>query len=921
VTGRTRAASLLVAAAFAALTWIFWAAVNRPTTEPAWPARIQGFAFSPYRADQDAVQGRHPTPAQIEEDLRLLSGKTNAVRTYSTQDGLGVIPELADRHDLNVALGAWLDARRNNNQKEIAEAIRLAREHMNVVRVIVGNEVILRGDVPLDEMYEYLDRAREAIGQPVSTAEPWHVWLKYPKLAEHVDYLAIHLLPYWEGIEVELAVEHSVERVRELQRAFPDKPIVIAEVGWPSNGRTRDSAVATESNQALFMRRFLARAEREGWIYYVMEAFDQPWKAQTEGGVGAYWGVYNVAREPKFPFIEPIVRMPEWRSLAAISVTLAAFVLAVIYLNSRTLRGRGRSFLALVAYATATTAVWVFYDYWQQYLTLQSVLVGLLLIFGSVAVILVLLAEAHEWAESRWFTQRLRLIEALPVPAADDAPVGAGVSAPGGARPDGGGFATDRRPAIEPLLGFPKVSIHVPAYNEPADMLIRTLDALARLDYPDFEVLLIDNNTKDEAVWRPVEAHCRALGERFRFFHVDPLDGFKAGALNFALRQTAADARVVAVIDSDYVVDPAWLRDLVPQFRDTRIGIVQAPQDYSDAGESAFKAMAYAEYRGFFQVGMVTRNERNAIIQHGTMTLVRRELLDDVSRWAEWCITEDAELGLSLFEAGYRATYTCRSYGRGLMPDTFVDFKKQRYRWAYGAMQILKAHAGALLRPGRLSQGQRYHFLAGWLPWLADGANLLFNFAALAWSVAMIAMPREVDPPLMIFSVLPLSLFAFKLLKLAHLYRTEVGANVRQTLAAAVGGLALCHTIGSAVLRGLATDGEPFFRTPKRATRQSLWGAFLAAREESLMVVALLLAAAAVAHVSTTDSPDLRTWLLVLSIQAVPYACALLVSLASALGLPARWIGTRYRGASAGAAIPPPDGGIDRRDGSTRAAV
>jgi hypothetical protein len=255
------------------------------------------------------------------------------------------------------------------------------------------------------------------------------------------------------------------------------------------------------------------------------------------------------------------------------------------------------------------------------------------------------------------------------------------------------------------------------------------------------------------------------------------------------------------------------------------------------------------------------------------------------------------------------------------MPDTFVDFKKQRYRWAYGAMQILKAHAGALLRPGRLSQGQRYHFLAGWLPWLADGANLLFNFAALAWSVAMIAMPREVDPPLMIFSVLPLSLFAFKLLKLAHLYRTEVGASVRQTLAAAVGGLALCHTIGSAVLRGLATDGEPFFRTPKRANRQSLWGAFLAAREETLMVVALLLAAAAVAHVSTTDSPDLRTWLLVLSIQAVPYACALLVSLASALGLPARWIGTRYRGAPASAAIPPPDGQIDRRDGATRAAV
>ena len=109
--------------------------------------------------------------------------------------------------------------------------------------------------------------------------------------------------------------------------------------------------------------------------------------------------------------------------------------------------------------------------------------------------------------------------------------------------------------------------------------------------------------------------------------------------------------------------------------------------------------MCYEEYRGFFHIGMVERNERNAIIQHGTMTLVRRDALEEVGGWAEWCITEDAELGLRLFEAGYEAAYIPRSYGRGLMPDTFIAYKSQRYRWAYGAMQILKHHAGALLRP------------------------------------------------------------------------------------------------------------------------------------------------------------------------------------------------------------------------------
>ncbi len=871
--------SVVVAAAFAALTYAFWGFVNQPTSEPAWPSKIQGFAFSPYQAEQDATLDHMPTEAQLEADLGLLSGKTNAVRTYSTLGSLGSIPKLADKHDLNVTVGTWIDNRLGRNQQEIANAVRLAREHKNVVRVLIGNEVVLRNDVPLEVMYEYLDRAREQIGQPVSTAEPWHVWIKNPELAEHVDFLMVHLLPYWEGIDVEQAVQYSIDKMLLLQRTFPDKPIVIGEVGWPSNGRTRDSAVASVSNEALFLRRFLSHAEKQGWIYYVMEAFDQPWKEGIEGAVGAYWGVYDVTRQAKFPFTEPIVRMPEWRTLAGLSVALALIALAVLFVNSRSLRTSGRGFLAVVVYATATAAVWVFYDYSQQYLDFTSVLIGLLMFLGTLGVILVLFTEAHEWAEARWVTARQRLLNAAP------------------RRIEAGSGTEAEAAAAAGRLALPKVSIHVPAYNEPPAMVIETLEALARLDYPDFEVLVVDNNTRDEAVWRPVEARCAELGPRFRFFHVAPLEGFKAGALNFALRQTAKDAAIVAVIDSDYVVEPDWLRELVPAFADPQIAIVQAPQDYRDAHESAFKAMAYAEYRGFFQVGMVTRNERNAIIQHGTMTLVRRDVLDDVSRWAEWCICEDAELGLSIFEAGYGAHYTSRSFGRGLMPDTFVDFKKQRFRWAYGAMQILKAHWGLLNGSTRnqLAPGQRYHFIAGWLPWVADGFNLVFNFAALAWSILMISSPLEYDAPLMMFSVLPLSLFVFKLVKLVHLYRSAVGASLRQTLAAALAGLSLSHTIGFAVLKGLATRSEPFFRTPKNASRQGLLRAFGAAREETLMLAALLLAAWGVAGIPITSSPDLETWKVVLAIQAVPYACSLLVSLASALSLPAWLVGTRYR--------------------------
>jgi exo-beta-1,3-glucanase (GH17 family)/cellulose synthase/poly-beta-1,6-N-acetylglucosamine synthase-like glycosyltransferase len=853
--------SVLIAISLALLTLSLWAMANRPEPEPPWPERIQGFAFSPYRAGQSPAEGRLPSVEEIDADLALLAGKTHAVRTYSMTGSLGEIPRLAQVHGINVALGAWIDAHPDSNEKEVQRLIEVAAANPhNVVRAIVGNEAILRNDVDERQLIAYLERVRAALAIPVSTAEPWYMWLDRPDLADHVDYLAVHILPYWEGVDVDVAVDYVVQRVATLQRTFPGKPIVIAEVGWPSNGRTRHGAVASEANEAIFLRRFLARAADEKYVYYLMEAFDQPWKRVNEGAVGAYWGVYDVERQPKFAFSAPIVEVPQWRLLAAISVVVAAATLVVLFTDSRTLRRRGRSFLAVIAYAAATTAVWIVYEYSQQYLTVGAVLVGLLLLAGMVGVIVLLLTEAHEWAEALWVTERRRSFRPVSLPDAD----------------------------------LPRVSIHVPAYTEPPAMLIETLDALARLDYPDYEVLVIDNNTRDPAVWEPVREHCARLGPRFRFFHVAPLAGFKAGALNFALAETDPAAEIVAVIDSDYAVHPRWLRDLASQFQTERIAIVQAPQDYRDGGVNAFKAMCYAEYRGFFFIGMVTRNERNAIIQHGTMTLVRRRILEQIGGWGEWCITEDAELGLRVFEAGYEATYIPCSYGRGLMPDTFLDFKKQRFRWAYGAMQILRRHAGELfgLRPTRLSRGQRYHFIAGWLPWLGDGFNLLFNVAALVWSVGMVYAPRRLDPPMMAFSALPLVLFAFKGAKLLYLYRTSVRATVRQTVAAAVAGLALSHTIARAVLSGLVTRNKPFFRTPKLVPGQAWLHALAAAREEALLMVALCLAAYVLVHQQGTEMPDLVVWVAVLIIQAVPYATAVFMAMVSGLPrVPATLVG------------------------------
>ncbi len=853
--------NILLPILIALLTVAAWALLNQPVEEPPWPSRLQGFAFAPMRADSDPSQDIYPTVEEIDEDLALLRDMVHAVRTYTVKDTLAEVPALARKHGLNVMVGAWIgpDLEANDLELERLKEV-LARGQRNLVRVMVGNEALLRDDVSVPQMMEYLDRIRRVTALPVSTAEPPYIWMRHPDLANHVDFITVHLLPYWDGVKIEESVDFAFKRLDDIKKAFPGKPVVIGEVGWPSNGRTNGGAEASPANQTRFLRRFLARAEHERVTYYVMEAFDQTWKMNIEGATGGYWGVYDADRNPKFAFTQPVVRIPHWRELAGISVVMAVLLLVFLYRDSATLSHKGKGFLALVVYGLSTAAVWIIYDYTRQYMTLGTAITGPLLLLGGLGVIIFIMAEAHEWAESLWLRKWRR-----PFP---------------------------RRNARGDEL--PLVSIHVPAYNEPPELLKETLDALAALDYPNFEVLVIDNNTKDPAVWEPVEEYCATLGERFRFFHVAPLAGYKAGALNFALRHTDPDAAVVAVIDADYVVHPLWLWDLVPAFQDPEVAIVQAPQDYRDADQNAFKAMCMAEYRGFFLLGMVTRNERNAIIQHGTMTMIRRTTLVETDGWAEWCITEDAELGLRLFEAGHKALYIPYTYGRGLMPDSFSDFKKQRYRWAYGAVRILAHHRRQFLGTiqTKLDAGQRYHFAAGWLPWFADGFNLIFNFAALAWTVAMVVFPLYVTPPYITVAMIPLVLFFFKVSKSLFLYRRRVIATMRQSLAAGLAGLALSHTISRAILAGMVSDKLGFYRTPKLAQAPAFIRALADAREEGLFLIAFWLGAVLVMMREDSYMLDVRVWMAVLVVQSIPYLASVLVSLISAWQrLPASLVG------------------------------
>ncbi len=827
-----------------------WALVNQGAWQKPWGGKINSLSYSAWQAGNDSSR---LSDEQIITDMSLIAGQAEAIRLYGLSDGLDRIIPLAKKNKLSVFAGAWISPNDKDNVAEIERLIRLAKEHSNIKRAIVGNETILRADTTVEALVAYIERVKREIDIPVTTAEPWHVWLDHPELARAVDFITVHILPYWEGVDILGALPYVKYRMDQLQAAFPDKHILLGEVGWPSEGQWIKGAEPSQINQAKFIREFLIYASEARLDYSIVESIDAPWKRGIEGTVGAHWGLWDADRNVKFTMSGIVRESIHWFWGCLVASLLALFPIQWFVRKRQDLKFAGQVFYAALIQAVASLLIWAIMVAMAEKIINANTIAWIVLIGFQIVLLALLLVDGLELTEVMWANRK----RAFP-------PI-------------------DQ----EPAKNAPKVSIHVPCYNEPPQMVIETLNALADLAYPNFEVLVIDNNTKDEEVWKPLQDHCAKLGPRFRFFHLPQWPGFKAGALNFALTQTAKDAAIVGVIDSDYIVSADWLRATIPYFDKPEVAIVQAPQDYRDASESLFKRLCYWEYAGFFHIGMVQRNERNAIIQHGTMTLIRRDLLSSVKGWAEWCICEDAELGLRLFEKGYEAVYLEHSLGRGLIPDSFGGYKTQRFRWAYGAVQILKRHWRALseekgLDGARLTSGQRYHFVSGWLPWFADAAHMVFVAAAVFWSILLLL--KWVEFPPAVFLIPTLSVFVFKVVAGLWLYHVRVKCGWRDRLGAALAGMALTHAVGRAVWQGLFTSGKPFIRTPKCDDKPAATQAFLMAQEEIGLLLALLIAAFSILYKFETSNQNAVLWSGMLLVQTLPYWAALITSLINAMG-------------------------------------
>ena len=358
---------LAAVAATAAATFAGWGWCNRPVPLAlSFNEPFASVSFAPFRRGESPLTHDYPSPAEIESDLASLQGVAKGVRTYTAREGLEIVPEIAGKYGLEVTHSAWLGTKLDTNELEVEALIKAANAHPDTIkRVIVGNEVLLRKDLTPQQLIGYIRRVKAAVKQPVSYADVWAFWLKHPELANEVDFVTVHILPYWEDepVGVEEAGQHLVETYRLVQQAFPGKPILIGESGWPTRGRDRGPASASIVNGARFVRTLAKVAKENGFDYNVVEAFDQPWKALMEGTVGANWGVVDGHRHVKFRMSGPVEENPGWPSQAGAAALIGA--LATLWsLRKRPMSSARVLVLAALAQGLASLAMWQAINAW-----------------------------------------------------------------------------------------------------------------------------------------------------------------------------------------------------------------------------------------------------------------------------------------------------------------------------------------------------------------------------------------------------------------------------------------------------------------------------------------------------------------------------------------------------------------------------
>src|SRR5215475_2953449 len=359
---RTPLALFLISLGTIAAVWWWLATPITLVRAPIDPnAKLQCVSYAPFRGAQTPlVEGTHISAEQIAEDMAQLAKVTECVRTYSIENGLDQVPAQAARQGLKVIQGIWLGSNRFKNLAQISTAIQLAKNYpTTITSLVVGNEVLLRGEMTIADLVANIRSVKAQVQIPITYADVWEFWLKNRELYEAVDFVTIHILPYWEDfpIKAKFAASHVDSIRKRMAVAFPGKEILIGETGWPSQGRMREGALPSLTSQARVVSEILDTAKREGFRVNLIEAYHQPWKRQLEGTVGGYWGLFDAfQRAVKYPPGVAISNFPSWKLYMACGMILSAFTFLAATLTLRR-RPWTPKFVAWITVAiSATTA-------------------------------------------------------------------------------------------------------------------------------------------------------------------------------------------------------------------------------------------------------------------------------------------------------------------------------------------------------------------------------------------------------------------------------------------------------------------------------------------------------------------------------------------------------------------------------------
>lgn len=791
---------------------------------PDLPKSISCLSYEPRSGGKQIGPDNLLTEEQIRSDLEIISKYSKCIHTYYMLYGMEEAPRIAKEFGIKLVAGIWISEDQERNKQEIEMAKKVLKENKNIFLVGVGNETQLFRKISATELLKYIREVKKFSPFPVSTDEFSLFWFDYPEVVKEVGYIAVHVFPYWTGANREASVSNVLSEYKRLTQRYPSKKVYLTETGWPTLGNKRWGAEPSLDNQRKFLLELDSKIKDLGGFYNVVETFDQPWKIhETEGRAGTHWGILDVNG------VDKVEKRAQNLSFAGTIIILISLIVNSIFsIRYRRLKFRAHFlshwFFALII----TSTVWIILTLYEEYL-LSSPLIWSILIPSQI--LLIFIAISH-------FIQGVRVY-------GDD--------------PD-----LSLRP--EKSKNLPFVSIHIPCRNENPEQVIACATSCLNQNYPSFEVIVVDNNTTDPSLWKPLKDFALKNKEGLKFIHVENLKGFKAGALNLALRNTSEKAVTIAVVDSDYVVSPEWLSSSVPYLSE-KVKVVQSPQNYRTRTNSLFEKAVILEQKIFFEVGMKVRNTANAIIEHGTLCLIDKKSLEKVGGWAEWCITEDTELGLRMLFAGYQVLYIPDSFGGGIAPKSLFECVKQRFRWVYGSVRMTVYYFKDFIFGKRLSFKQKYYFVSGWLFWFAHIFYPLFVLGAFIGTFIVMEDERLFPPSELSFTLI---IFVFLEIFLAFLLLKKITkSKILDIIGVILLGISLTGTITTAVLTGLIYKEKPFEVTSKNVVPQTWRQLFNKTVWSILLFLEYAMVTSLILSKYSTENRDVFIWVFVIFVLSI----------------------------------------------------